>query len=216
MSLFAALTAKPWARQSFEDLPTSGRLAIPTVKLGLCFFLAVATVLFSLTAIAFMMRMGSDDWRPMPEPSLLWFNTLLLVLSSAALHWSWTGARQDNPSQTRVGLAAAGVFALSFLIGQLVAWRQLNDLGYFLASNPANTFFYMLTALHGLHLLGGLVAWGRTVAKLRHGPVYTLRLSLELCTLYWHFLLLVWLVLFALLLSDNAGPGLLHGMHHMH
>ena len=69
-----------------------------------------------------------------------------------------------------------------------------------MAANPANSFFYLVTAIHGLHLLGGLVALGRTIAKLWRGAdLPKLRLSVELCALYWHFLLLVWLVLLGLL-----------------
>jgi cytochrome c oxidase subunit 3 len=68
------------------------------------------------------------------------------------------------------------------------------------ASNPANSFFYLITAAHGLHLMGGLVALGRTTAKVWRGAEMTqVRLSVELCTIYWHFLLLVWLVLLGLL-----------------
>ena len=80
-------------------------------------------------------------------------------------------------------------------------YRELVDLGYYASTNPANAFFYLITALHGLHLLGGLVAWGRTTDKVRRGvEVAKVRLSVELCTTYWHFLLLVWVVLFTLLL----------------
>ncbi len=101
-----------------------------------------------------------------------------------------------------MGLIAGGVFTISFLAGQLWAWQQLNASGYFLTANPANAFFYLLTALHGLHLLGGLLVWGRATGKvLRGAGVGDVRLSVELCTVYWHYLLLVWLVLFALLLS---------------
>ena len=217
MSLISALTAKSWMQQSFEDLPAPGRLTIPTAKLGLLFFLAVVTVLFSLLATAWSMRMMSGDWRPLPEPPILWLNTLLLVLSSTALHRSWTAARQNNSTRTRVGLTIAGILALSFLAGQLVAWWQMSGLGYFLATNPANTFFYLLTALHALHIAGGMVALARTGAKLRDRiQLPTLRFSLELCTLYWHFLLMVWLGLFALMLSDNDHAWMHQGLHHMH
>ena len=86
------------------------------------------------------------------------------------------------------------------MIGQLLAWQQLNVAGYFLTANPANAFFYLITAVHGLHVLGGLAALGRTIAKAWRGvEVSRLRLSIELCTMYWHFLLLVWLILLALL-----------------
>jgi cytochrome c oxidase subunit 3 len=105
---------------------------------------------------------------------------------------------------------AGGVFAFAFLAGQLLAWRQLNMMVAFDVTNPAIAFFYLITALHGLHLLGGLVAWGRTTAKVWRGfDLVHVRLSVELCTVYWHFLLLVWLVLFGLLFSGNDNLGAL-------
>ena len=174
---------------------------MPTVKLGLGVFLAVATVVFSLSVVVYLDRMTFADWRPLPEPWLLWPNTAILILSSVALQWARVAANRGRIDGVRAGLLAGGGFAFAFLAGQLLAWQQLAALGYFAATNPANAFFYLLTALHGLHLLGGLVAWGRTTAKMWRGfEVAELRLSVELCAVYWHFLLLVWLVLFGLLL----------------
>ena len=94
---------------------------------------------------------------------------------------------------------------MAFLVGQLWAWRQLNATGYFLGS-PAAAFFYLLTAVHGLHLLGGLFVWGKTMARMVPASLEVLdvRPSVELCTVYWHYLLIVWLVLFAVLLSTSA------------
>ena len=87
------------------------------------------------------------------------------------------------------------------MTGQLFVWQQLVDLGYYANSNSANAFFYLLTAVHGAHLLGGLVAWGRSVLRMRQASgVADVRLSVELCTTYWHYLLLIWLILFGLLL----------------
>ena len=164
-------------------------------------FLIVATVLFTLFIVAYTDRMVVADWRPMPEPWLLWVNTALLIASSVALHGAWVGADRGQIDGVRAGLLAAGVFAFAFLAGQILAWQQLVAMGYFAASNPANAFFYLFTALHALHLLGGLVAWGRTTAKVRRGLAPgQVHLSVELCAIYWHFLLVVWLVLFGLLL----------------
>ena len=119
---------------------------------------------------------------------------------SASLR-SWSSARLWKERVGRKGLLAAGVCAFAFLAGQLLAYRELVELGYFVSSNPANSFFYLITALHGLHLMGGLVAWGRTTDKVRRGAeVAKVRMSVEVCATYWHFLLLVWLVLFTLLL----------------
>jgi cytochrome c oxidase subunit 3 len=218
MSILGTLAGKPWLESGAGEFPASGRLRIPTGRLGLIIFLVVVSVLFLLLAAAYIMRMGFGDWVPLDEPPVLWLNTLALVLSSAAFQWSWVGVRRGRAGSARTGLFAGGLFAALFLAGQLVAWRQLDVLGYYVASNPANTFFYLLSALHGLHLLGGLVAWGRTAGKLRHfGAASELRPEIELCALYWHFLLIIWLALFGLLLADNGGPGaVLQPMRHMH
>ena len=102
-----------------------------------------------------------------------------------------------------VGTSAAYHLAelgIIFLLGQLLLWSQLRAAGHGLRADPAAAFFYLITAVHGLHLIGGLVALGRTTAKVWRGAeMPQVRLSVELCTIYWHFLLLVWLVLLGLL-----------------
>lgn len=87
-------------------------------------------------------------------------------------------------------------------MGQLIVWYQLMKLGYFATSNVANAFFYLLTTIHGLHLLGGLYFWGRATSKFLKGNYKTSNMqhTIELCAIYWHFLLIVWLVLFGLML----------------
>jgi cytochrome c oxidase subunit III len=195
------LMAKPWLEEGpIDDFPGTGAVTLPAAKLGLGVFLAVAGSLFTLFVSAYSMRMNMADWRALPVPKLLWFNTGVLVLSSIALQWAHSAARRDDLDNVIVGLLAGGISAVIFLVGQLLAWQQLGAAGYFLASNPANTFFYLLTAVHGLHLMGGLAALGRTTAKVwRSSEMTEVRMSVELCAIYWHFLLLVWLVLLGLL-----------------
>jgi cytochrome c oxidase subunit 3 len=201
------LTAKPWLEEGvLVDLREEGTSSLPAAKIGLGVFLAVVGSLFALFISAYSMRMNLADWRTLPVPALLWFNTGVLVLSSVALQWAYMAARRDDIDGVIVGFCAGGATAVTFLIGQLLAWRELSIAGYFLASNPANSFFYLITAVHGLHLTGGLVALGRTTAKvLRGAAAAQIRLSVELCTIYWHFLLVVWLVLLGLLTgwTDN-------------
>jgi cytochrome c oxidase subunit III len=195
------LGAKPWLEQGVTvDLREEGTSSLPAAKIGLGMFLAVVGSLFALFISAYSMRMNMVDWRALPVPSLLWFNTGVLVLSSVALQWAYMAARRNDVDGAIVGLCAGGASAVTFLVGQLLVWRQLGAAGYFLASNPANSFFYLITALHGLHLIGGLVALGRATAKVWRGAeMIEVRLSVELCAIYWHFLLLVWLVLLGLL-----------------
>src|SRR5215471_15941788 len=196
------LAAKPWLEEGViadwrEESPSS----LPPAKIGLGVFLAVVGSLFALFISAYSMRMSMVDWRTLPVPRLLWFNTGVLVTSSIALQWAYMAARQNDAEGVVIGLLAGGVSAVIFLVGQLLAWHQLSVAGYFVASNPANSFFYLITAVHGLHLMGGLVALGRTTSKVWRGAtkVADLQLSVELCAIYWHFLLVVWLVLLGLL-----------------
>ncbi len=194
---------KPW-----ESVPaTPGNLvrgrefSLPRVTVGLRLFLGVVTVLFTLLVVSYFGRMAFADWRALPEPWLLWLNTGTLIASSLAFQVALVAARRGHLVRVKDGLTTGGIFALAFLIGQFLVWQQLVALGYFAQENPANAFFYVLTGLHALHLLGGLVAWGRTIAKLRRGiALAQLCLSVELCTVYWHFLLLIWMALFALLI----------------
>jgi cytochrome c oxidase subunit 3 len=195
------LTAKPWLEEDpIADFPGTGAMTLPAAKIGLGVFLAVAGSLFALFISAYSMRMNMVDWRALPVPRLLWFNTGVLVLSSVALQWGYIAARRNDMDGVVFGLLVGAASAVIFLVGQLLAWQQLRVAGYFLASNPANSFFYLITAVHGLHVMGGLVAVGRTTAKVLRGTeMIQLRLSVELCATYWHFLLLVWLVLLGLL-----------------
>src|SRR6202795_1961140 len=195
------LTPKPWVEEGIiADWREHSTSSLPPAKIGLGVFLAVVGSLFALFISAYSMRMNMVDWRALPVPRLLWFNTGVLVLSSVALQWAQVAARRNDMDRVIVGLCAGGASAVTFLVGQLLAWQQLRVAGYFLASNPANSFFYLITAVHGLHLMGGLVALGRTTAKVWRGAAMTqVRLSVELCAIYWHFLLLIWLVLLALL-----------------
>jgi cytochrome c oxidase subunit 3 len=212
VSILRQLTAKPWvtAQARVDDFHLGGTFSLPTAKLGLRVFLAVVTVLFMLLILAYGSRMEFEDWRPTPQLGLLWLNTAMLVLSGLAMQWAQIAARRGEIDGVWIGLLAGGVFAAAFLGGQILAWRQLNMVVAFDITNPAIGFFFLITALHGLHLLGGLVAWGRTTAKVWRGfDVVHVRLSVELCTVYWHFLLLVWLVLFGLLFSGNDNLGIL-------
>jgi cytochrome c oxidase subunit 3 len=212
VNIFRQLTAKPWvtSQARVDDFHLGGTFALPTAKLGLRVFLAVVTVLFMLLILAYGSRMELEDWRPAPQLRLLWLNTAMLVLSSLAMQWAQISARRGEIEGVWNGLLAGGVFAVAFLGGQILAWRQLNMMVAFDVTNPAVGFFFLITALHGLHLLGGLVAWGRTAAKVWRGfDVAHVRMSVELCTVYWHFLLLVWLILFGLLFSNNDNLGIL-------
>ncbi|GAB5603897.1 hypothetical protein FJNA_24230 [Thermus sp. FJN-A] len=166
-----------------------GTFPLAPGEVGLLVLLAAITSLFAALVSAYLVRQGLPDWQALPKPSLLWFNTLLLLLASLALE---RAARQEAWVKARPWAWAGGFLGLGFLSGQLLAWELLLRLGYAPAGNPASAFFYLVTGLHGLHLLGGGVALAWTLAQKGRG--------LRLCAWYWHYLLSVWLLLFALFL----------------
>lgn len=200
------LASKPWLEVGVigdAPMPSSPQ----TAKLGLGTFLVVASSLFALLVSAYAMRMGMADWRALPMPTVLWFSTGLLILASLALHTAVIAARCGELAHLRSSLVAAAACSLAFLAAQAMAWRELAAAGYFSAANPASAFFYLVTAIHGAHMLGGLVALVRTSGRAFAAPkeiapaaMGELTLRVELCAIYWHFLLLVWLVLFSLLM----------------
>ena len=140
------LMAKPWLEQgSMAAFPDTESGSMPAAKVGLGVFLAVVGCLFALFTSAYFMRMGLSDWQPMPVPRLLWLNTGVLVLSSVALQCALIAARRRQLDMVRLGLVTGGLTAIAFLIGPLMAWRELVADGYFLSGNPANSFFYLIT-----------------------------------------------------------------------
>lgn len=194
------LASKPWTEVGWVGAAYDGEgPRVPAAKIGLGVFLAVVGALFALLTSAYLMRMNASDWWSLPVPRILWVNTAVLFASSAALHLANVAARRGEDEAMKIALVAGFVTAVAFLVGQLLAWRQLVDAGYLLAGNPANSFFYMITGLHGLHIIGGLVGLTCATRNAYEGaPREKMRLGVELCATYWHFMLFVWLVLLAL------------------
>ena len=205
-SIFQLLTEKPWEKDQIEaDNKHQGQtLSLSKQKLGLRTLIAASTVLFSLFVVAYSDRMLVSDWRSMPEPWLLWLNTAILVISSLVFHMTTKYAKQDVYDKTKNGLYFIGFLTYSFLIGQLIVWYQLMSSGYYATTNVANAFFYLFTTIHGLHIVGGIYFWGKTTSKFikRSQKKEEIINLIDICAVYWHFLLVVWLVLFGLMLSS--------------
>ena len=207
MGLFQKLTEKPWIEQGVEvDTRNPHAPAFrDQARLACGCFWRPSRRCFSLFVSAYYIRMGYADWKMLPEPGLIWLNTGPVGGKLAGHAMERVGPPQRRRlSGVRNGCSPwADSSRLPFWPGNYwcggIWWAKDN----YLADNPANAFFYVLTALHGLHLSGGLVAWARTFGRAwrREFNAIDLRLSVELCATYWHFLLVVWLVLFAVLLA---------------
>ena len=212
MNILKILRDKPWlhptATATLEQY--SGPDPVAASRIMLRFVLAIVGVLFFLFIITFLSRsqypdfeaLAGSPWQPFTDSSRLWFNTALLACASLAIQWGLGGTRSGKLNVTVAGISAAVFFTLLFLVAQFDLWLHLQSMGFYVGGNPANSYFYLLTGIHGLHLIGGLVVLANVVFRVWYDhKVDSLTAPLQLCTTYWHFLLGVWLVLFALLTS---------------
>ena len=215
MNVFRTLRQKPWLQ---SPLPTEAEIEAPAVdtlaaaRLALRFVLAIVGVLFFLFIITFLSRSQYPDfealagapWQPFTDASRLWFNTGVLALASIAMQWALSAARHGRLNIAVISLSAAVFFTVGFLLAQYQLWQYMLSMGFYVSTNPANSYFYLLTAVHGLHLVGGLLVLAYVVTRVWYDEeLSTLGGPLQLCALYWHFLFGVWLVLFALLTSSS-------------
>lgn len=193
---------QPWVAEPVSDTAHQAPMGANSKLIALITLLAVVTSFFALIVSAYTLRMDFGDWIPLTEPQLLWINTGILAVASLVFQWTRNAAVRGEDSKLVPGMIATGLLTSAFVIGQFIVWQQLNASGQYVTSNPANAFFFLLTGAHAVHILGGMYVWTRATVRLISGNnIESVRRSIELCAMYWHFLLVVWLVLFGLLLS---------------
>jgi cytochrome c oxidase subunit 3 len=191
-------------------VPTDGnrRVALdyspPPSSTAIWVVLFAITMMFAAFTSALIVRKGSSlDWRTFKLPSILFFNTGLLLASGVTLEVSrrriasFMGDVNNQVESPARWLYVTLFLGLLFVAGQYVAWSQLSAQGLYLATNPSSSFFYVLTATHALHVLGGLAGLGYVIRKLSKSSLR--RSTLDATARYWHFMDALWLYLLLLL-----------------
>src|SRR2546422_868277 len=167
---------------------------------GLMVLLAASIMFFAAFSSAFFVRRGlSNDWINTPMPGILWLNTAVLVASSGVIELARRSLRAGRRGAFNRYWIAATLLGVLFLCGQYLAWRQLNEAGIYVATNPSSSFFFLLTCVHAVHLLGGISALGYIdvqAVRLRLGPGK--RTAVDVTAYFWHFLDAVWIYLMVL------------------
>ena len=214
MGLIKTLATKPWLADDEAQsnlLWRSADTARDSQKwLAFKFLMAVVAVVFFLFLITFIQRSQSFDfqalagapWLPFEDMSQLWLSTSLLFVASLAAHLAWSHTSKDDNRLKLFGLLVASALVVAFIFSQLQAWQHLDALGFGLNDNPASSYFYLLTAVHGLHVLIGLFVLIYVSAS-----IYLHKeqgMNLKLVAWYLHFMWLIWCGLFYLLTRDAA------------
>jgi len=182
-----------------------GEYRVPerTYRLGMYFALTGIVMLFAAFTSALVVRKGmSFDWVSFKVPAVLWLNTFVLLVSSATMELSRRSLSTGLASEFIRWLSATVILGLGFLGGQLVAWRELASRGIYLVTSPGSSFFYVLTAAHGIHLMGGVVALAY-VAFRAHKIAFgrARRTPLDVTAIYWHFMDALWICVFFMLVK---------------
>jgi cytochrome c oxidase subunit 3 len=164
--------------------------------------LALAGIIMFFMALtsSFLVRKGlGNDWVPFNFPRILWVNTLLLLASSFTIRAARRHLHENEQASFRSWWGVTTALGIAFLAGQVIAWRQLAAQGVFLVTNPSSSFFYVLTAAHGLHLLGGIVALLYVSSRNWRRSRISQVTATDVASIYWHFMDGLWVFLFALL-----------------
>jgi cytochrome c oxidase subunit III len=182
-----------------ESSPT-GEVPQRTYVTGMTIALGGILMFFMALVSAYIVRKGLTNarWVPLDVPRILWLNTLILIASSFTMSRSRSRLLAQDDEGFRHWWGVTTILGLFFLAGQLIAWRQLVAEGWYLATNPSSSFFYVFTAAHGLHILGGIIALLSVAFRATHR--LTRATATEVVAMYWHFMDGLWVFLFLLLL----------------
>lgn len=188
-----------------EGSGASGSNGVPqrTYVTGMIVGLGGILMFFMALVSAYIVRKGMPNsaWQALEVPQILWLNTVMLIASSFTLARSRRLLRAENEEGFRYWWGWTTVLGVFFLAGQVIAWRQLVGAGIYLQSNPSSSFFYVFTAAHGLHIVGGVLALLSVAFRPTHR--LTRGTATEVVSMYWHFMDGLWVFLFLLLLPGR-------------
>ncbi len=188
-----------------EPQPT---LSMHPQKFMLWLFIVSSVMIFAAFTSAYLVRQAEGNWLEFELPSIFWFNSAVLLVSSITMHWAYLSAKKDNLAALKLAITITFVLGLTFLIGQWLGWKQLVNINVYFGgntSNPSGSFLYVLTGVHAAHLISGvIVLLFALIAAFRYQIHAKRMVQIEMCTTYWHFLDVLWLYLFVFLLLNHS------------
>ena len=207
--LFGTLLQKPWEseRAAIDNLHEGKTFEFSVQKSAVIIIFGIATVLFSLIFTSYLYTLPpGQDTRYLLRPNLLWVNTLILFFVTYYFNKVTNDLKKKDTFRVKRNLLIIGGLTYLFLLGQIIFWFQLLKSGNYVSTNSYFANFYVFTALHGLHLLGGLLFWGKVssrVFNLQKDKILEEEKNLSALSMYWTYLLVVWLVFFLMIYIFN-------------
>jgi cytochrome c oxidase subunit III len=179
-------------------------LAMNPKKFALWLFIVSACMVFAALTSAYIVRQAEGNWLEFELPSLFWITTGIILASSVTMHWAYWAAKKDNIEMVKVAISLTTVLGIAFMVGQVLGWGDLVSDKVYFVGNPSGSFVYVLSGLHILHIVGGVVFLLIVLVATFRFQVHSKNLNLiEMCTTFWHFLDALWLYLFVFLLLNR-------------
>jgi cytochrome c oxidase subunit 3 len=172
-------------------------LAMHPKKFAMWLFMASVMMLFASLTSAYIVREAEGNWLYFELPGLFYYTSVIIVISSITMQWAYFAAKKDDAGKVRLLVTITSVLGVAFLVGQFMAWGELVRNSVYFVGNPSGSFLYVLTGLHGLHIISAvifLLVVLNSAAKLRVNSRNMAQM--EMCTTYWHFLGGLWIYLF--------------------
>ena len=207
--LFGTLLEKPWEseRASIDDAHSGQTFDLSIQKSAVIIIFGIATVLFSLIFTGYIYSIPPEqDTKYLLKPNLLWINTLVLFVISYYFSKVNSELSKKEFLNVKKNIIIIGGLSYFFLFGQVAFWIQLMKSGNFVSTNNYFSSFYIFTALHGLHLLGGLFFWGKVASRvlnIKDAKILEEEKNISALSMYWTFLLIVWLAFFLMIYVFN-------------
>jgi cytochrome c oxidase subunit III len=176
-------------------------LAMNPKKFAMWLFIGSVVMLFAALTSAYIVRQAEGNWLFFELPGLFTASTIVILLSSFAMQWAFWSAKKDNLEMVKIMVTITSVLGLAFLVLQFEGWKELVANQVYLVGNPSGSFLYIITGLHGLHLISAVIFLFIVLVATYRYKVHSRNLTqIEMCTTYWHFLGGLWLYLFVFLL----------------
>jgi cytochrome c oxidase subunit 3 len=192
--------------QDLNEQPNN-TLSMHPKKFALWLFIVSIVMIFAGLTSAYLVKQAEGGWLLFELPIIFYISSALILMSSATMHWAYISAKKDNFNATKLAMSITVILGFAFLITQVIGWNDLVKIGVFFAggqANPAGSFLYVFSGLHGLHLVSGIIfLLIILVAVFRYQIHGKSMVRMEMCATYWHFLDLLWIYLFVFLIVNS-------------
>ncbi len=176
-------------------------LAMNPKKFAMWLFIGSVVMLFASLTSAYIVRQAEGNWLYFELPSILTVSTIVILLSSVTMQWAYWSAKKDNVQLVKTLVSITALLGLTFLVLQFLGWSDLVANQIHLVGNPSGSFLYVITGLHGAHIISAIVFLLLVLVYAFRFRIHSKNLlQIEMCTTYWHFLGGLWLYLFVFLL----------------